>query len=346
MKEPGKTQKIEFKPTHFVQQFSGALSLIDSAIQTGEQLGKANIKKVYFVGCGAPHHLFMSIEYWAAKYASQIVFKRYFPAEFILHNPKALDENSLVILGSHSGTTKETTEAAVFAQQSPAHTLAITQSAESALGKAVDTVIAYGETEQGYFSSFMLTFALISALLNVKETDWSFHHSLIASLKQLPTALAEAKQQSLNKAAEQAQQLKDSPVLYVLGSGPMYVTAYVFASCFLMEMQWMHAHALQTAEFFHGPFEVVDPSTPLLLLMGEDPSRPIAERALQFTQQYSQNTIVYDAKDFPMTGIAPEIRPLVAPMVVDSALTNLVETLAVVREHPMSLRKYMGKVAY
>jgi fructoselysine 6-phosphate deglycase len=47
-----------------------------------------------------------------------------------------------------------------------------------------------------------------------------------------------------------------------------------------------------------------------------------------------------------MTGIAPEIRPLVAPMVVDSALTNLVEMIAVLRDHPMTTRRYMGKVAY
>jgi len=67
---------------------------------------------------------------------------------------------------------------------------------------------------------------------------------------------------------------------------------------------------------------------------------------LEFTKQYSQNTVVYDSKEFPMSGIAPEIRPLVAPMVVDAALTNLVETLAALRGHPMTTRRYMGKVVY
>lgn len=344
MKEPGKT--IEFNKTHFLTQFSGALSLIDSAVLLGQQLGAQNIKKVYFVGCGAPHHLFMSLDYWASKFSTNTTFQRYFPAEFICHNPHSLDETSLVILGSHSGKTKESVEAAIFAKNSPAQTLAVTQSADSPLGKAVDHTIAYGSTEQGYFSAFMLTLAFLSTFLTIKESSWTLNDSLLQSLPNFPTALAEAKELSLPAAIKQAEKLKDSQQLYVLGSGPMYATAYVFASCFLMEMQWIHAHALQAAEFFHGPFEVVEQTTPLLLLIGEDPSRPLAERVHQFAQQYSSNTIVYDSKDFPMTGIAPEIRALVAPMVVDSALTNLVEMIAVLREHPMTTRRYMGKVEY
>lgn len=344
MKEPGKI--IEFNKTHFLNQFSNILSHMDSAVQLGTKIGEQNIKKIFFVGCGAPHHLFMSIEYWASKFASNTIFYKYFPAEFIAHDPAALDENSLVILGSHSGSTKETVAAAAFAKNSPAQTLAITQSKDSHLGKAVDHVIAYGSTEEGYFSSFILTLSLLSSFLTIKESSWNFHDSLLQSLKNLPNVLAESKKESLETAIEQAKLLKDVQQLYVIGSGPMFATAYVFASCFLMEMQWMHAHPMQAAEFFHGPFEVVDQSTPLLLLVGEDPGRAIAERVQHFTEQYSNNTFIYDSKYFPMSGIAPEIRPLVAPMVVDVALTNLVEAIAVLRKHPMTTRRYMGKVEY
>ena len=337
---------IKFDQSHFLKQFSGALTLFDIALETAHQFAEQPIHKIFFVGCGAPHHLFYSLKYWASKYATNTTYSCHFPAEFVMHASQALDENSLVILGSHSGTTKETLEAARYIQQTAAQSLAITQSADSPLGQAVDHTIAYGSTEQGYFSAFMLTFAFLSGFLVAKEPNWPFHKALMASLPHLPAVLAEAKAQTLSAAAHQAEALKDSQQLYVLGAGPMYTTAYVFASCFLMEMQWMHAHALQAAEFFHGPFEVVDETTPLLLLIGEDPSRPIAERVLEFTKQYSQNTIVYDSKEFPMIGIAPEIRPLVAPMIVDAALTNLVETLAVLRNHPMATRRYMGKVAY
>jgi fructoselysine 6-phosphate deglycase len=344
MKASGKI--IEFNQSHFLEQFSGSLTLFDTVLEIARQLAEQPIRKIFFVGCGAPHHLFYCLEYWASKYAANTTFHRYFPAEFVLHAPLALDEHSLVIFGSHSGTTKETVEAAQFTRQSSAQSLAITQSADSPLGQAVDHTIAYGSTEQGYFSAFMLTFAFLSGFLAQKEPAWPFHKALMESLPHFPAALAQAKAQTISTAVLQAEKLKDSQPLYVLGAGPMYTTAYVFASCFLMEMQRMHAHALQAAEFFHGPFEVVDEATPLLLLIGEDPSRPIAERVLEFTKQYSQNTIVYDSKEFPMSGITPEIRPLVAPMIVDAALTNLVETIALLRDHPMTTRRYMGKVVY
>ncbi len=58
----------------------------------------------------------------------------------------------------------------------------------------------------------------------------------------------------------------------------MFTTAYVLGVCVLMEMQWMHVSRFIAAEFFHGPFEIVDETVPLILLVGEDPSRPEAER--------------------------------------------------------------------
>ena len=344
MTESDKT--IEFNKTNFIKQFSGSLSQMDSAFEMGSNIGGGNIDQVYFIGCGAPHHLFLVLEYWGAKYATHTTFHRYFPAEFILHNPQSIDEHSLIVFGSHSGTTKETVDAAAFAKTTPAKTLAFTQSVDSPLGKIVDIAITYGETKEGYFSAFMLTLAFLSAFLSKKEPDWPYHEALVQSLPHLPSALADAKKQTLQTAMEQAALMKDIQQLYVLGAGPMYTTAYVFASCFLMEMQWLHAYALQAAEFFHGPFEVVEPSTPILLLIGEGPTRPIAERVKRFTKQFSENTLIYDAKEFNMPGILPEIRPLVAPMIVDAALTNLVESIAILRKHPMSTRRYMGKVEY
>ncbi|MCD6356271.1 MAG: hypothetical protein J7L66_03200, partial [Anaerolineaceae bacterium] len=126
----------------------------------------------------------------------------------------------------------------------------------------------------------------------------------------------------------------------------MYTTAYTFTSCFLMEMQWMHAHPLVAAEFFHGPLEVVDKKTPIIILIGEDAHRPEAERAAHFCQKYSKRIAVIDSKDFMMQNIHPNVRPLVAPFILDAALTALVDQFAIVHNHPLTIRRYMGKVAY
>ena len=78
---------------------------------------------------------------------------------------------------------------------------------------------------------------------------------------------------------------KDEPITYVLGSGPCYGWAYGLAMCFLQEMQWKHAAAFNTGEFFQGAFEMVDDDTAVLLLARgrRDPSDGRARQAVPGT---------------------------------------------------------------
>ena len=126
----------------------------------------------------------------------------------------------------------------------------------------------------------------------------------------------------------------------------MFCTAYVFGVCVLMEMQWMHTYPAEAAEWFHGPFEIVDQNTPILLLLGEDDSRPIAERALRFCKKYTERLLIYDSKDYDMKGISQNVRAIFAPFVLQAALDRLAEHLAVWHNHPLITRRYMWKTEY
>ena len=339
-------QNTRFDRTDFINQFSGALDQIGNAAQLGKDFAAEGINRIIFAGCGAPHYMMRLLAYWGLKSAIQTDIRVYYSSELVSQNPAAIDEKTLVILGSHSGTTRETVEAAKFLQSKPCKTISITQEETSPLASTTSNSLIYGKTSQGYFSAYILAQILFSAYLNEREKGWGYHSALMKSLPILPDALAEAKLANLANAAVQAKALAGQNLLYVLGAGPMFTTAYVFAACFLMEMQWMHAHALSAADFFHGPFELVDKMTQLLVLVGEDPSRLDGERVKRFCAQYAGSSFVYDSRDFEMKGIRAEIRPIVAPLILDSALTSLVEELAALRGHPLTTRRYMGKVDY
>jgi len=339
-------KNTKFDKTEFVKQFSGALEQISNAEQLGKDFAVRGINRIVFAGCGAPHYMMRLLAYWGQKCAINTDIRIYTSEELVSQNPAAIDEKTLVILGSHSGTTQETLRAAQFLQSKPCKTLSITQEESSPLASATMHILPYGKTSQGYFSAYILAQTLFSSLLNESEKGWSYHSTLMESLPKFPAALADAKETSQTKAAKQAKELAAQKVIYVLGAGPMYTTAYVFAACFLMEMQWMHAHALTVADFFHGPLEVVDETIPLLVLIGEDPSRMEGERAKCFCSHYSGISYAYDSRDYEMKGIHSEVRQIIAPFILDSALTNLVEELAVARNHPMTTRRYMGKVDY
>lgn len=337
---------VDFDREAFLKSLEGAREKLEAADELGTQLSQQDFRRLYFVGCGAPNRSMSIQEYWGQRIATQLEFRRYFPAEFVHQAPTALGSDTLVILGSHSGTTKETVEAAKFLQDKPCTTVAVTQKEDSPLVQHTQHVLPYSETKSGYYAAYMLTQALTSSFLSRKEQGWTVHDKLMAALDVFPEALADAAEQNDPRATEDARIYKDDRIMYILGAGPMFSTAYVLGVCVLMEMQWMHVHPVVSAEFFHGPFEIIDETMPVILLLGEDPNRPETERAVRFCKKYTERLMIHDSKDYEMTGIDPEVRAIVAPVILESALSRFPEHLAVWHRQPLTTRRYMWKTEY
>jgi len=337
---------VDFDRGKFLKDIEQAAENKHEAASLGSELSKKGLNRLYFVGCGAPNRGMSILEYWAQRYVTGLEVRRYFPAEFVHQNPAALDENTLVMLGSHSGTTKETVEAAQFLKDKPCITVGVTQKEDSPLAQAVQYSLLYGESDSGYYAAFMLSQAFVSGFLNEVEAGWPFHDKIMEALEALPDVLADAAISNDPRATEEARIYKDDRIMYILGAGPMFSTAYVIGVCILMEMQWMHVQPLIAAEFFHGPFEIVDETTPLILLVGEDPSRPEAERAVRFCKKYTERLMIYDSKEFEMKGVDEDVRGIFAPMVLESALGRFPAHLAVWHNHPLTTRRYMWRTEY
>ena len=335
----------DFDRKKFINDLQQALEVKEKTALLGAKLVQEGIERVYFVGCGAPNRAMSIVQYELERLARTLDIRRYYPAELVTQTPPTIDNKTLVVLGSHSGTTRETVEAAEFLRELPCTTIGISQTDNSPLARMVDHPLLYGESDQGYFAMYMLLQALAAAILNKRE-GWVLYEKVIASLDALPSALADAAEANEVRATEEARIYKDDRILYLVGSGPSFATAYVFGVCVLMEMQWMHTYPVEAAEFFHGPFEVVDHTTPLILLVAEDPSRPLAERVVRFCKRYTERLMIYDSRDFAMEGIAPEVRPLVAPLILQAALRRIAEHLAVWHNQPLSTRRYMWQTEY
>lgn len=330
------------------QGFVASLEQSVNTLPEAERLGRAlagKIDRIYFVSCGAPNRIMLGLQYWIEHFSRTLEVRRYFPAEFMQSNPPRLDERTLVVLASKSGTTMESVEAARFFATRPCLTVGVTQTADLPLAQQVQHTLLMGQTGEAYFGCFMLLQAMVGGILAERE-QWPLQTKLMRSLAALPAVLAAAAADTDSRGSEEARQYKDDKVLYLLGSGPMFTAAYVLGVCILAESQWMHVLPVEAAEFFHGPFESVDETTPVMLFLGEDPSRPQMERALAFCQRYSERLMVYDSKDFAMPGIDPEIRPLVAPYVVGLASERLAAHLAVWHKQPLTTRRYMWKTEY
>jgi fructoselysine 6-phosphate deglycase len=327
-----------------VDGLAASAKVMLKAAELGETLAD-KVERIYLVGCGAPNRIMLGLEYWIQHFSPSIEVRRYFPAEFIAQAPAKLDKRTIVLLGSKSGTTPETVAAAQFLKDKPCITVAVTQTEDLPLAKAVQHPFLMSETTEAHTGMFMIMQAFVGGLLAGKD-KWPLKAKLLKSLANLPQAMADTQASNDKRAAEEARLYKDDRILYEVASGPMFNTAYVFGVCILMEMQWMHSYPIEAAEFFHGPFEIVDQNTPMVLMLGEDPSRPLMERVVRFCKKYTERLVIYDSKDFEMKGIDPAIRAIVAPYILEAALVRIAQRLAVWHNQPLSTRRYMWKTEY
>ncbi len=306
---------------------------------------KTGITNVYLVGAGGSLAVMYPIQFLFEQHATKFAVSMMTSAELLARKPAALGAKSLVLVASHTGTTPETVEAAHFARSRGARVVAFTRLPESALAKAGDLALTYGSDNTVTEAKGVLLYQLGLSLLD-RFGEWSDYAGAMAAVDHLPNALLEAKRQSETKNAATAAWLKDEPIIYTLSSGPNYGAGYGFAMCYLQEMQWMHASAVHAAELFHGAFEVVVEGTPLILLMGEDPSRFECERAQRFIEKYSKKVVIIDTKQLDLPGIPSEYRGLASPLVLSAITSRLAAHFAAVRNHPLETRRYMFKVEY
>ncbi|AYN97080.1 SIS domain-containing protein [Pseudomonas sp. LTJR-52] len=319
-----------------------------------DALGNRPIDTVFFVACGGSLAVMHPNKFLFDQHASTLRAECYNADEFVMRHPRSLGPRSLVVLCSQTGTTRETVKAAAFAREHGAFTIGATEDRESALARAVDQVVKYdahyttGIPIDAANSNYAVLYQLGAALIDRYE-GLELLPSLLHSLDSLQAVIDRALDGFAQTAACFAERYAQEPVIYTLSSGADYGAAYSFSICVLMEMQWIHSQAIHANEFFHGPFEVVDPNTPFILLLGLDDTRPLEERAQQFLERHGSKdkTLVLDARAFDFTGIDSQWQGNLAPLVFFELLWSFAYQLAERRGHPMLVsRRYMKKIDY
>jgi fructoselysine 6-phosphate deglycase len=330
--------------TGIVQGLQQAVATLPDGFALGRSLARG-IDRIYLVAHGSANRAMLGLAYWIEHFSPTLEVRRYFPSEFVAQQPAKLDTRTLVLLASKSGTTPETVASAEFLRDKPCQTIAFTLTGDRKLACLAQAALLTGETPESFVALYMLMQAVIGGVLDGRG-EWKLSDKLLASLARLPEAIADAAASNDARATADARIYRDDRILYQVASGPGFTTAYVFGVCILMEMLWLHSYPIEAAEFFHGPFEVVDRNTPLILILGEDPSRPLMERVVRFCKKYTERLMIYDSRDFAMPGIDAAIRPIVAPYLLQAALKRFAARLSVWHGQPLTTRRYMWKTEY
>lgn len=330
-------------PSQFDAGVAAALSTLDMK----------SVEHVFFVACGGSLSIMYPAKFLLDQH-SALPSDVYNAAEFVARAPRSLDKNSLVVLCSMTGTTKETTAAAEFARTKGASTIGLTVDSTSPLAKAVDHVVGFeapyttGVPIDAKDSNYSRIYQIVMGLV-ARSGGEDLTEPLIRSLTALQPAIDRAHTTFAPLFEDYAPRFAKEDVIYTIASGASYGAAYSYAICVLMEMQWINSQAIHANEFFHGPFEVLDKDRAFILMKGLDSTRPLEERADEFLHRFGsvENLLVLDAQKLDLSGIDPQFQGNVVPLIFFDTLWRFAYNIAELREHEMlAARRYMKKISY
>jgi fructoselysine 6-phosphate deglycase len=282
----------------------------------------SGVQTAYFVGSGGS---------WASMYSGKYLCDRLttlasdvmLSYELIWRAPLRLGPDSIVFIASWSGGTEDTLAALRHAKEAGARTVALVRSADSPIGREADVCVAYESTA---------LYALPMAAVTLFALEWArlegnrAADAITQGIGLLPELIDASYTRDQARGEALAREYLPSQVLYCVGAGPLYGLAYKFALTVFMENIRTHGSIIESAEFRHGPAEMLERQRPdMAFLLGTDESRGLTERSLEVARARGANAFVFDVADYP------GLHPLLAPFVLKVPLQWFVVYSALLR---------------
>lgn len=261
-------------------------------------------------------------------------------ADFCLIGNPHFGNGSVVIIESVSGDTKEIIAAVKKCKESGAAVFGFVEKEGSPLYKMCDYVVS--KKGAFYYFWYTVTFRFMKNAGQYPEYD-----RLFGEIREfMPKAVIETQKEADEQAKEFAEKYGEEPITYLIGSGNLEDWAVCYGMCIMEEMQWMRTRPVSAANFFHGTLEVVEKNISVVLMKGEDATRPEMERAEAFVNRITNKITVFDTRNYAMEGISPEYRGILAPMIMRAAFQRVSAHLEHIRKHPLEIRRYYRHMEY
>lgn len=307
---------------------------------------RGGLKAVYFVGCGGSQAAIYPGFYCMQSEAKNIQTALYNSNEFVYAPPADLDKNCVVICCSLKATP-ETVVAVEKAKEAGAITIAMTGNMETGMAKVGEYVVVYSNGDNQIYSDSNQANALRLAFEILHQFEgYRFYEEAMQTFDKIDVTFENCKPNLEEAAKVFGQNYKNDDVFYVLGSGPLYGTAYTMCACHFMEMQWRHAVVLHSGEYFHGSFETTEEKTAMILLKSVGRTRPLDERVERFFEKHNSNYTVIDANDYGMGDWDENVAEFFNSILMIPIERYYVYQMSLVRNHSMDDRRYMWKEEY
>lgn len=321
--------------------------IIEAISEAKKNIG--GIKQVVWVAAGGSHGGFYPAHYFLDQEAKTIRSKNITSNEFVKAPPAFVGENTVAVICSMRGTA-ETIEAAKVAKELGAATIALYVD-ESELTELCEYQVKYESValDESNFSKTNSAFGLLLAMLIMDQVEgYDQLETALAAFDKIDGIYKQAVIDIRPKAIKWSMQNRESKSIHVMGSGPAYGAAYIFSICNIMEMLQIDSPTVNSCDFFHGPFEVIDEETSVFLLVSEGRSRSNDERAVRFLKEFGgKKVFLLDAKDIGVDKFDPSVREHFNHLIYSPILNNVfMRELAYQIKKDYMTRTYMWKAPY
>jgi fructoselysine-6-phosphate deglycase len=336
---------LNFDEAKFLENQRGAVACAEELHGVIQDLLNRGSDNLLFVASGGA-----GILMWPA--ASLLATRSRFPtrvehaAELVVTGSAWLSERSIVVMPSRSGDTPETLEALQYCRNAGATVITLTGTADSPLGAQADhnftnPVADDNSSESYYIQSIFVALSVMKARGEIGNYD-----ELLAAAGRLPEALLKAKEGFEPHAHDVATRIAGAPFHMILGAGGGWAEALYYGMCILEEMQWLLTRPVNAADFFHGPLELIEPGVNCLILKDEGVLRPLMDRVEAFVRAHTDRVMTIDTAEIESLELPDELRALMAPALLATVLERVSAHLEVLRDHPLTTRRYYRAMSY
>jgi len=333
---------VDFDEAKVLKEADDLYALRGAFEEIADKLCEKEIDNVLFTSSGGslcalePFHYMM-------KTMSKIPSFTEISAELVLTGNPLITENTVAILTSKSGDTKETVAAAKWLQEKKVTTVSACGEPDSPLAAVSDYSVTYGEA-----APHDLCFIFLIGKMLYNKGDFPKYPQFADELKNLGAALVSVSKECDDycKSYTEMFREKDKEYQMWISSGNTWGHTYSMAMCVLEECQWLRTKSINSAEFFHGTIELVEKGVLVAVGRGEGPTRPLEDRVINFVQKHTDQLFVFDTKNYALPGISDEFRWLLSPVVLWNIYERIFKNLSVVRCHTMDIRRYYRRLEY
>ena len=330
---------LKFSEEKLLQEFRTGLGLKEQIEGMIDAICETGYSSVLYVGIGGTILAAGQVFKMAKQLGARLPLFLENAADLVAEGHPFLDDQSLVIIASASGDTKEVVAAVDYAHEKGARVLGYVEKPGTPLAEKCDDLILSPCGETLFF--YTVTLRLLKNAGFFPDYDRFYQE-----LEKLPEALVGVAKQADPAMEELAGRLWNENLTYVIGSGLLEDWATCYGMCIMEEMQWMRTRPVSCANFFHGTLEVIDRDTPVLLFIGEDKTRAEAQRVERFVETVSAKVNVIDTQEYALGDMDPAFRPLLSPFIASIVCRRLSVYLERERRHPMAIRRYYRRLEY